>query len=520
MKKITFIGVTTLLVLASCAKENSVTDEQETFVPQYLTASLEQENTKATLNNSLQTVWQTGDVIGVYVTNYKDPAEWDWDTVADCSLSAGQGTTVGTFNAPSYDSSNRWCFVAFYPRVAGTAQQYKMKFNLPVGYYDYTSGMNLLPMMADMSGGEDRPSDVSFKHVGGGVKISVNDVPGNANSIGMTVAGKKITGAFDDLEPTTAGTSSGKLVATTSSSDDQTVYLNFATASGVRDFDFIFPVPTVTSPDLTFTLWSNNDLQLWSKTASDQPSIGRAELLEFPVARTITASKVATHVLANNTFDMRGWNVEGDGADYDDDDYSFSSTGSLSHTFSSLAYINVQANGHYYQAENNAHYFGSYVDFNPETYFGTGITTGSLGIILNYGDGNAQTENGSISISSSNVYYVRVYESDGKYYVESYNPEESNYTGMSTGLSSGNKRIWIRADGPASFNGLGITNAHLWSDSSTTWPGLSVSKDKTLAANPVTLSTSYASSDKVAIPAGTKTLSIAYNEDGTLTLSY
>ena len=507
MKKIAFIGITTLLVLASCAKENSVTDEQDTFVPHYLTASLEQENTKATLNNSLQTVWQTGDVIGVYVTNYKDPTEWDWDTVADCSLSAGQGTTVGTFN----DSSNRWCFVAFYPRVAGTAQQYKMKFNLPVGYYDYTSGMNLLPMMADMSGGEDRPSDVSFKHVGGGVKISVNDVPGNANSIGMTVAGKKITGAFDDLEPTTAGTSSGKLVATTSSSDDQTVYLNFATASSVRDFDFIFPVPTVTSPSFTFKMWNANGLELWSATATSQPNIDRGELLVFPTARTISEAKVATHVLANNIFYLAGWNLKGTKGDDYGTDYPFNTSGVNDITIpSDGSWVEVYNGSHYYKANasEGLRSLWYYIDADKASL---AAKSGSIKLILN---NNGSWQSNDISLN---------YDADVTDYVIKFTSSKTgeDLTSITPYYSlpshaADKVRIWVWDD-----SGNSCTNLYVHDGSNpigTAWPGASLSGE---VAYPTHANLVAGDGDKkVFIPAGVDDVSISYNSDGSLTLNY
>ncbi len=532
MKRFFIIGVLTLVAFVSCKKENPVKDNSNTENNDvfYLTAALEQGKTKAELNSDLETVWKSGDAIGVYITNRIDD---DWETIQSCSLNAGDdGKTLGNFAIPSTypANNNRWNNFAFFPygsavMGSGTKPEKKVSFKLPVGYNDYYSGKFVLPLMANMRGDDFNPSAINFNHVGGGVKITLNGIPVNAHTASMTVTGQKITSettAFPDLDPANAGTESGKLVATASTSNDQTVNLNFSPGS-ISNGDFVFPVPTIPSDGtqkLVFNLWSNNDLLLWTRSASvPNGGIGRADLLEFVTPIELTEAKIKSTVIKKNNFYLRGWNVEGDEKDYSGSDYSFTN-GTLYHTFNSLAYINIYSNGHTYQAENNAHYYCSYVDFDPTDYFGGETTTGNLGIILNYGDGKAQTQNGSVTIGDAKVYYVSVTKgSDDKFYVVIDNPETSHYSGMDSGLANGKKRIWIRADGDASFNGLGITNAHLWNGSNTTtWPGLLVSKDRSLIVDHVTLSPSYNTSDKVAVPAGAKRLTLSYNIDGTLNL--
>ena len=522
MKKRAYIILSATIAIAACNKEVVDQSEVNDVKVGILSAEIETLDTKATMNGSYQLLWSSGDKIALYVND----GSWT-DKNQPFTLVGEGGSTSGRFQWDHGNFGNANANAAFFPWQGQAGEGYNsisgttLYITLPSSYSNYTSGQMLTPLMAKVTYDSDnsRYNLIHFKHIGGAVKLTINKVPAKAHCVAMTVEGKNIHGYAGAVSPANADTGEEKLVAGSGSND--TVNLDIDdTGSSERNFDFIFPVPTMTSPTLTFNMYGPGDLVLWRAKASNQSNIGRADILAFDSDKAITLSEaqVATNVLKYNNFYLRGWNINNDGADYAGNDYAFAS-GSLNHTFGGLAYVNVYANGHTYQAQNDAHYFGSYVDFDPTTYLGS--STGDLNLILNYGNGNAQTQDGMITLSSDNVYYVRVYKDNDNNYLQQYTPDVSNYSGMDAGLASGNKRIWIRADGDPSFNGLGITNAHMWgSKSSTSWPGVGVSTDKHLAANPVTLGPSYATSDKVAIPAGAKALKIAYNADGTLTLSY
>lgn len=298
MKKI-LISSIAILSLVACSKTDSPVKEQKSIT---LGASIEQPtdatastaanisapDVKATLNNSLSTLWATGDIIRMYVAN--DPN--DWHDEINLTLASGAGSTNGVFRAAAeYGGNDRWNNYAFFPyyytsSTGGDNTGSNMGgggfyFHLPESYYNYTSGQSFLPLLANMSGGSTQPASVSFKHVGGAVVVNLTGVPGAAKSLGMTIAGKNIQGWPGKVVLSEVGTDSGKITA--SNGDNSTVWMNFATAAGNRDFKFIFPVPSISSTsNITFTMYDKNDVMIWQKTASSQPAIGRAQALVMP----------------------------------------------------------------------------------------------------------------------------------------------------------------------------------------------------------------------------------------------
>ena len=248
--------------------------------------------TKATINASKQIEWAAGDMIGVRL--YKGSAitgtdggsgygAWDATFTLDA---ADAGKTNGSFTCPSPTDEWLKAYAAWYPRYEDADQtniggDAKLYFYLRSWYDSYTSGTSLMPMMADMSGWSESNTDISFKHVGAGVRVTLKDVPGAANQASLTVNGKNIAGWYTVEDPTTAG------IATISAGDgtNSTVYLKFATASAKRDMTFIFPLPTVDlSGGIEIKLYYDTDhKEFWSRKASTVPvALGRGEVLDMP----------------------------------------------------------------------------------------------------------------------------------------------------------------------------------------------------------------------------------------------
>ena len=249
--------------------------------------------TKATINSSEQIVWASGDEIGVRlykgsaVTGHDDGSGYDaWDATFTLDA-ADAGKTNGSFTCPT--STDQWlkAYAAWYPRYIDTdltniGGDAKLYFYLRSWYDGYTDGTSLMPMLADMSSWSESNTDISFKHVGAGVRVTLKDVPGAANQASLTVAGKNIAGWYTVEDPTTAGTA--KLVAG-DGTDNNTVYLKFATASAKRDMTFIFPLPTVDlSGGITIKLYYDSDhKEFWSRSASNiNVSLDRGEVLDMP----------------------------------------------------------------------------------------------------------------------------------------------------------------------------------------------------------------------------------------------
>ena len=492
----------------------------------FFTAGIEKNvDTKATINGSYQSLWASGDQIGIHVYNNDDT----WFTIAPANLTAGVGEVLGTFTAPLWDASdnkntystseNKWNVAAVFPYNCGqgivTAGD--VTFNLPAEYTGYTSGKSLLPLLADMSSsGDDHPTELAFSHVGAGIKVTINGIPAIANSIMLTVDGQKITGAFPSVKNNKAGDPStpAKLTATASVGDDQSVKLTFG-KDNAGNYDFIFPVPEITDPSLYFKLLDDHNLVLWSAKAENKPSLERAQVMTFTNDLTIDGSKIAANVMKKNNFFLTGWYVDGTATDYKGDNYGFAS-GSLTYTATNDAWVTIKdGNGNYYSVDASLN-LTNYVEVDNTTLSGIN----NLGIILNNkGDGgnnDAQTGDKNLDVSGGKSDYVIQVASD------TFTDVTSTYSSYVFPTHSDKTRIYVIDN-----SGFGGTHyLYMYNGSSAlveAWPGrlLSTGSD----AYPRTAKLTYKGStypyDKFFIPNGATNPSLSYNvADGSLQLSF
>ena len=304
MKKLLFIFALGALVLTACNKEKEIEQipQQPTSEKAYIRAVGEAYSaqditgeTKATLNDAGTFYWAAGDQIGVRlykgdaITGHDDVGNYDaWDATFALN-NADAGKTNGEFEGPSVDEWVK-AYAAWYPRYLDNDQtniggDAKLYFYLREWYDGYTSGTSLMPMMAFMGGNyvQSNP-DAAFKHVGAGVRVTLKDVPANANQASLTVAGKNIWGWYTIDDPSQAGTAS----ISAGDGSNSTVYLKFDTASDKRDITFIFPLPTVNlSGGITIKLYSGSEYtEFWKKSAHPTspalPTLGRGDLLDMP----------------------------------------------------------------------------------------------------------------------------------------------------------------------------------------------------------------------------------------------
>ena len=304
MKKVLFAIALCAITFAACNKEKEIqntVNEKVTiraFGEAYSEIDPNGVVTKGTLNASGNFFWAEGDQIGVRVykgTEYLGTESVSGFTARDIAFnldSGYNGQANGSFtSSESLDQWHHWGYAAYYPmfdsNIGGDGLVY---FHLWPWHatYQYTSGTCLMPMMANLNiapdGLEGRPSDISFKHVGAGLRVTLKNVPADANQASLTVPGKKICGWFG-INPSKAGEDDGIIIATQSDNpDEQTIYLKFATDTQKRDITFIFPLPTVDlSGGVTLKLYYGNSYtEFWSKTASNLPALTRGQLLDMP----------------------------------------------------------------------------------------------------------------------------------------------------------------------------------------------------------------------------------------------
>ena len=272
MKKTIVFAAIAALVLVSCNKENN---EAPKLLK--LTASIEQANTKATLND-LNLSWSAGDQIGVY---FSDGGDSGAERNQSYTLEGAGGSSSGTFNRDG--GSGTSATFAFFPwQGAGSGYtniwDNTIYLNLPSSF-TYNDSELLTPLVGNFSDA----ANIQFKYLGGAIKVVIKNLNAHAKSIGMTVVGQKVVGDFSaslaSYDPLTPPS-----VSSEASSDekDQTIWFNFTPSDSPTDKTFVFPVPCVNTPKLQFIIYDQNNVVVWSKKLKAQTnSIGRADVMVF-----------------------------------------------------------------------------------------------------------------------------------------------------------------------------------------------------------------------------------------------
>ncbi len=230
MKKYLFLGLAALGMLAtSCLEEQNAPVEKPAAAPS-LVASMEQGvQTRTTVDEDNNLLWAVGDALAVpygeemvkFVLNSDDAGKAEGEFVA--ATVPAQGAARGGY--------------AYYPyNAAHTAET----VTLPAEYVyegEYTPNTNAL-MVADLSG-----NTVQFKHMGGVVRIDLNNMPVGVKAVRLT-ANKGINGEFAVSED-----EDGNLVVnapSTAQDANKTVTIRFASFGEKGSRSFYFPLPIAT----------------------------------------------------------------------------------------------------------------------------------------------------------------------------------------------------------------------------------------------------------------------------------
>ena len=281
MKKVFYIAAIATLSFLSCQREeqdlskNDVVSEGFTFK-----ASIEQFATRGDINDNNKLVWAEGDKIGIYVND----ASWD-DHNQPFTLTSNGGSTEGVFAWDYGTFKNPNAAAAFFPWSGTGLNENNVSdgdgiayFKLKDDYWSYSSGKMLTPLVAPLSGSTD---DIHFKHAGAAVKVTINNLPKRVRDIGMSVEGQQITGDYH-IDPAQAGTACLTLDEGAADATKNSVWLHVWNGSESK-FTFIFPVPAITKPKLSFQIWDENGILVWSKKLKAQSSdLNRNDILVMP----------------------------------------------------------------------------------------------------------------------------------------------------------------------------------------------------------------------------------------------
>lgn len=361
MKKAFYLMAAAVMLFAGCAKE-MVFPEKETPIGMKkvtLKASYDSELTRTVYEGDKTLSWTAGDKIGVGVK-----VGDQFQTIA-FDLTDGAGSASGTFTG-EIPENGEMTGTAFFPwngeqsddaatggsNVGGDGNVYFHLFPETA----WTEGSAPLLLAAQF---ED-PNAIVFKQAAGAVKITLKDVPADADKLVLTVEGKEISGWFA-LSPDKIGT--GAIGSANSSTGTSQLAYTFDTAEEEREMTFYFPVPAIELPSIQLELFAGNS-SLWASKKHTTPhEITRGKILRMPALTVEVPSR---------TFYLVGYFG---GADYYGDDYKFDKDGKLTVTF-------PEGNNYVYVKRG----FGG----DGNNFFFSEYCTEPSGIVYHYNDGQGE----------------------------------------------------------------------------------------------------------------------------------
>lgn len=253
MKKSFLFAAIVVFSVVACQKERPVAQEGNYTIRASRESSVD---TRSTISDKGAFAWSAGDAIGLW--NGKKFIKLT--TNASGATADFTGTMVGT--AQSY---------AVFPfALNANVESGTLKVTLPSSY-EWKEGETNSPMLAECG---ENPTSLSFKHLGGLVKVSIKNVPADATKFVLT-ADKDIAGEYsvENIEGT-------NIIKSTSTEANNSVAFTF-TAGIAKEMVFYVPVP-VGEYKFTVALHKDDGTQLWSFDGSSINKVNRAKFILMP----------------------------------------------------------------------------------------------------------------------------------------------------------------------------------------------------------------------------------------------
>lgn len=254
MKKTFLFAAIAVFSVVACQKEISTAPEGNYTVRASRESAVD---TRSTVSDEGVFAWSAGDAIGLW--NGSKFCELTTSTGGDASADF-TGTVEGT--AQSY---------AVYPYALNAkVESGIVKVTLPSSY-EWKEGETNSPMLAECG---ESPTSLSFKHLGGLVKVTVKNVDADAAKFVLT-ADKDIAGEYSVVDEGDA-----KVIKSAGTEANNSVAFTF-TAGTATNMAFYVPVP-VGDYKFTVALQKEDGTQLWSYGGSSVNTVNRAKFILMP----------------------------------------------------------------------------------------------------------------------------------------------------------------------------------------------------------------------------------------------
>ena len=275
MKKSLFYLAACALVIAACSmkeEEAIVPDVKDEIVPELnegrlvtLNASVSESNTKVSVVDHKYN-WQVGDIVAVFQDDgSKEPITFEAaSSAASSTLTAITDKTVGKYAIYPYDPNDASDF-----EWAESLGNDIMTIVLPETYDFQADALNI-PMLGTISG-----DDVTFKAIGGVIRMTVNNIPATAQFFSFEATNKQIAGEF--IFEASATTPQLDLV---DGATGKEIIIEFTPGTASRVFSIPCPVGTIDG--FTLSLYDDSFDELYSVTSAANVAVGRNEVITAP----------------------------------------------------------------------------------------------------------------------------------------------------------------------------------------------------------------------------------------------
>ena len=267
-----------VLFLASCVDDYKSENQKEAYA---ITAQIEQNGTRTAVNAQNQVVWTEGDQIGVFGDLQTNNALFE--------LEAANGSSARfTGELASGEQPD----VAYYPYQSGARLQGSaLSFELPAEYV-YSDNSN-----APMIGYSEGENALSFKHLCGLMKVTVNNVPEESVQFVVTSEGDNPKGIAGTAVVADVHQADAILAVQDDGNTQYSITYQLTGSVSDKTLTFYIPIPVGEYEKLTVSLQNADGKVLFQKSTLNA-SIKRAVILSMP---TLSCDEDVSYVLADNT---------------------------------------------------------------------------------------------------------------------------------------------------------------------------------------------------------------------------
>lgn len=285
MKKISILGIALFAALfCGCSDEveeiGNVPAGQNTLI-----ASIDGIQSRTSVDaDGAGVLWSKGDAIGVY-TSEGNFVKYD--------LVSGVGEKTAVFSLNDVNKSlgaDETLLYAVYPvdKVNASADQTqygRFQMTLPATM-DYTTCSNG-PMFAFVSG-----NNVSFKHLAGLLKISMNSIPESAKTVKVEVG--NICGLFNIYYKTTDGREYPILEKVNEGVNRNDLTITLPAENGITKGDLFIPLAVGSYPGLKVSFYDGNSNLLDARSKTTPFTVNRGEIYAMAEINVAQAVEVST----------------------------------------------------------------------------------------------------------------------------------------------------------------------------------------------------------------------------------